>query len=332
MINHDFLTNTQVQEIISESRSRGAISHYSNSVESGFEIPYPIGQGSWTQVVVREGLKLGVLDVVKRQSHVHLLSSSSNPYLTSVFYLAGRSQMSMRSISEHVHQANYSYGLYLPQVEGIEVFPAAERVQIIQLSMDVNLFRELCLGQTHRLPPDFQAITHSTQNPFLFQFGTITPDIRATLQQILDCPYAGFIKRLYLESKALELLSLQLQQAVDQVESGCQLPTVSAADIERIHAAKAILSDRIDHPPGLMELSRLVGLNDFKLKQGFKQVYGTTVFGYLYEYRMQRAQQLLLERQMNIEEVARAVGYANRSSFAVAFRRKFGVNPKRFST
>ncbi len=156
--------------------------------------------------------------------------------------------------------------------------------------------------------------------------------MRLTLQQILECPHTGFIKRLYLESKALELLSLQFQQAVDQVESGCQLAYISGADVDRIHAAKKILDDRLIDPPSLLELAHLVRLNDFKLKQGFKQVYGTTVFGYVYEQRMQWAQILLQEHQMNVEEIARTIGYANRSSFAAAFRRKFGINPKSYQS
>lgn len=79
-----------------------------------------------------------------------------------------------------------------------------------------------------------------------------------------------------------------------------------------------------------MTLARQVGLNDFKLKLGFRQVFGTTVFGYLHEHRMEQAQLLLQERRMNVEEVARTVGYANRSSFA-AFRKKFGINPKYYT-
>mgnify|MGYP002777060169 CR=1 FL=1 len=335
MSSRETLTHIQVQDIISESRAAGTIAHYADAIESGFAIPEQIGRGAWTQILVREGLRLGVLDVVKRQPHVHLLDPDTDPCLTSMFYVAGRSQMSLRALGTHVNRADYSYGFYLPGVAGVEEFPAGEQVHIVQLTMSVNLFREFCLSQPHRLPAEFQSVLDSRQQPFLFQFGILTPAMRTTLQQILDCPYTGFVKRLYLESKALELLSLQFQQAIERAElaqvhasHACSL--LHPADVERIHAARDILSDRIQHPPGLMELARLVGLNDFKLKQGFKQVFGTTVFGYVYECRMQQAQQMLQARQMNIEEVARALGYANRSSFAVAFRRKFGVNPKRF--
>ncbi|MEH2463941.1 helix-turn-helix transcriptional regulator [Nostoc sp.] len=58
--------------------------------------------------------------------------------------------------------------------------------------------------------------------------------------------------------------------------------------------------------------------------------FGTTVFGYLHDYRMEQARQLLLSGQMKIEQVAQIVGYVNRSRFANAFRKKYGINPKAY--
>ncbi|YAF95181.1 MAG: helix-turn-helix domain-containing protein [Nodularia sp. CChRGM 3473] len=79
-----------------------------------------------------------------------------------------------------------------------------------------------------------------------------------------------------------------------------------------------------------MELPRLVGLNDCTLKQSFKSVFGTTVFAYLYDLRMEQAQLLLQENRMNITEVAKTIGYTNSRSFATAFKRKFGISPSNY--
>ena len=86
----------------------------------------------------------------------------------------------------------------------------------------------------------------------------------------------------------------------------------------------------IEHPPSLMMLAKLSGLNDYKLKRGFRQVFGSTVFGYLRTYRMEQARQLLLERKMTVSEVARSVGYSSLSRFSLAFKQQFGVLPGSF--
>lgn len=84
----------------------------------------------------------------------------------------------------------------------------------------------------------------------------------------------------------------------------------------------------MDQPPSLINLARQVGLNDCTLKRGFRQVFGKTAFGYLHDYRLEQARQLLQERELNISEVAHTIGFASRSYFAAAFRKKFGVSPR----
>ena len=153
--------------------------------------------------------------------------------------------------------------------------------------------------------------------------------MQVVLQQVLYCPYQGLTKKMYLEGKALELMTLQFTQllAGNQTKSHFILRT---EDIDRIHHAKEILVNNLDNPPSLLELAKLVGLNDYKLKRGFRQVFGTTVFGHLYNYRMEQARQMLETSQIKIQEAARTVGYTSQSSFNAAFKRKFGINPKSY--
>lgn len=84
-------------------------------------------------------------------------------------------------------------------------------------------------------------------------------------------------------------------------------------------------------PPSFPALSRKIGLNDYKLKAGFKAMFGTTVFGYLREKRLEKALLLLQQGEMNVTETSSAVGYSNTSYFAEGFREKYGVNPSAFA-
>jgi len=102
---------------------------------------------------------------------------------------------------------------------------------------------------------------------------------------------------------------------------------LSNSDIVQLHLARDLILERMTDPPTLIELSRMVGLNDHKLKHGFKAVFGMTVFGYLREKRMEKALQLLQQGLMNVSETSLAVGYSNPSYFAEMFRHRFGVNP-----
>ena len=67
-----------------------------------------------------------------------------------------------------------------------------------------------------------------------------------------------------------------------------------------------------------------------KLKEGFKQVYGDSVFSFLFDYKMEVARQLLATGSYNVNEVGLKVGYSTASHFIAAFKKKFGITPKKF--
>ena len=135
---------------------------------------------------------------------------------------------------------------------------------------------------------------------------------------------------MYLECKCLELIALKLEQIQQRTRPAKKACLLNPDDVERIQIARDILLENAQHPPTLVALARQVSLNDYKLKVGFRQVFGTTVFGYLHRYRMEQAHRLLTEQRMNVKEVAQAVGYANQSRFASAFRKQVGLNPKTY--
>lgn len=132
---------------------------------------------------------------------------------------------------------------------------------------------------------------------------------------------------MYLQVRVLELIRLQLTpMLVDQ--GGVQRPPrLKAETIARIHHAREILHSRIENPPSLLELSQLVGVSDRTLRRGFQQLFGTTVFSYITNQRMEWAESLLRQGNLSVAEVANKVGYSNLGHFAAAFKRRFGITP-----
>ena len=112
--------------------------------------------------------------------------------------------------------------------------------------------------------------------------GQTTPEMQIILHQIVNCPFQGLIKEIYLQTKCLELMALKLEPDTAGERELMRSRILRGDDINRIYHARAILISDFDNPPSLLELARQVGLNDYKLKIGFRQVFNTTVFGYLW--------------------------------------------------
>ena len=212
-------------------------------------------------------------------------------------------------------------------------FKLKEGKRILKIDIHLEprkLLSNLVSDELDLFPLGLRQVIEGTNSDFYHDMNVITPSMKLALNQILHCPFQGISKRFYLESKCLELIALKLEQLTQNNREPEKAIALKSEDVERIHQAKKILIDNFDNPPSLPELARLVGLNDRKLKQGFRQVFNTTAFGYLHDYRMVEAMSLISTGHMNINEVIRAVGYASRSSFCKAFRKRFGASPNNY--
>lgn len=201
----------------------------------------------------------------------------------------------------------------------------------INIHIEPDLLKVFFSDSLGQFPPELLPLIKENDWQECFSGLKVTPAMHVVAQQIINCPYQGFTQQIYLQSKVFELMALYLEQLQPSYKTQNSIDKFKPEDIDRIHQAKNILLTRYHNPPSLLELSRQVGLNDFKLKIGFRHCFGTTVFGCLHQYRMEQAQKLLEQGDLTITGVARAVGYANRSHFAAAFKRKFGVNPSIYS-
>lgn len=132
---------------------------------------------------------------------------------------------------------------------------------------------------------------------------------------------------MYLYSKAFEMVAVFLKEKQAELVGKQSKIKLTDDDVKKIKEARQIVEGNIAEPYSIDELSRLVGLNTFKLKCGFKELYQNTVFGYLRECRMKKARRCLSCSNCTVLEVANIVGYSNPSHFSVAFRKQYGINP-----
>ncbi|CCN72494.1 helix-turn-helix domain-containing protein [Vibrio nigripulchritudo] len=150
--------------------------------------------------------------------------------------------------------------------------------------------------------------------------------VSTILHQLVETNSYNELQTLFAQAKVYELLSLTL----DNMGAELNTCTLSKSDIARLHQARDLLEQNLISPPSLIDLAHEVGINDFKLKKGFRELFQITPYAYLRHYRMTVAQNMLARHDMSVSAVANAVGYNNLGHFAKAFRKQFGLKPKDF--
>ena len=154
-----------------------------------------------------------------------------------------------------------------------------------------------------------------------------TIQMQTVLQQLNNTELLGNAAGVYADLKVLELFLLQFHQMDTQKYQSYQY-CKTRTDIDKIHEVSELIVSDLQQTPSISELAREMGMNEKKLCYGFKEIFGNTIFGYLYDYKMNFAQQLLLHTDKSISEIAFQCGYEHLSHFSTAFKRKFGRSPQ----
>ncbi len=278
---------------------------------------------------VRAGMRLFAMNVeARRDFEVNLDPATSGVFVSLV--LDGSTDFAVQAPAGR--QAHWELasgrsviGTFQPERSRWTV-PAAESHRFVELQLSSGRASKLLSEYLDTIPGELPALLAQPQGFPQFLELPLTLPLRMIARQVLNCPLEGYARRLFMESKTLEILALQLQSLSSPTP---QAPAIrNKQERERLDEARLIIEKELADPPSLMELSRWVGLNDFKLKRGFRELYQTTVFGYVRMLRMEKARSLLEKGDMNVSEVASLTGYTCFSHFSEAFRKQFGVSPR----
>ena len=196
---------------------------------------------------------------------------------------------------------------------------------VVSLLISINKFHSLFSEDAnliHFLSPENNTKKYYDTRP-------ISPAMSVVLSQIMEAKIHESIQILYFKGKVYELLSLFFNKSEDADVEQCPF-LVDEQNVRKIRKAKEIILNQMTEPPTLQELSTTIGLNIKKLKEGFKQIYGETVYGYLLDHKMNEARSMLNSKQYNINEISLKLGYSTSSHFISAYKKKFGTTPKKY--
>ena len=215
--------------------------------------------------------------------------------------------------------------LYNPQKELPLNLEVAPKSWIISILISIKKFHTLFSSDTEMIP----FLSKDNLEKKYYTEESISPSMAIVLNQIFHYNQNSSIKTLYLKGKSYELLSLFFNTNEDPNAEHC--PFLSDEEnVLKIKKAKEIIIKNMAEPPGLQELADEVGISMKKLKAGFKEIYGDTVFNFLFDYKMEFARKLLESGSYNVNEVGLKIGYSTSSHFIAAFKKKFGTTPKKY--
>jgi AraC-like DNA-binding protein len=223
--------------------------------------------------------------------------------------------------SREIHK-HHNYFFYNPEKDLPFLLRQAPQSRMVFLTISLENLHKLFI------PDALPFLTPENINRKFYDEREIPSHLHLVLNQLFTMHLSESAEKLYYHGKVFELLSLYFSTQKPNTES---CPFLNDEEtVRKIKHAKEYLLKNMESPPGLKELAKIAGLNDYQLKVGFKEIYGNTVFGYLLDHRLDHAHLLLDSHKYKVNEVAYLIGYTNPSHFIAAFRKKFGITPKKY--
>ncbi|MEC4113412.1 AraC family transcriptional regulator [Myroides pelagicus] len=243
------------------------------------------------------------------------------------FALKGRSLSTTNKRKQTVEFSPYQHNIIYSDNNAGQIQWTEKDLYLCEINLTPEFFLKY-LPQDNQLFDRFHNLITKEKSGLLSPVNqAITPLMYQLIVDIIQCNRSGAFKRMYIEAKVIELLLIQLEQ----LSLRHQKPlSINKTDIEKIQAVKDYIINNLDAEDSLIDLAHRVGTNEFTLKKGFKELFGTTVFGLWNQQKLEQAKRLLTNQQISISEVAYLLGYKNPRHFSTAFKNKFGCSPSAF--
>lgn len=154
----------------------------------------------------------------------------------------------------------------------------------------------------------------------------ITNELLTILNDLENKNFKGITQKIYLKAKVFELLALQIENYKNSDTNNLMV----SKTIKKLYLVRQIIIDKLEQNFSINQLSKKVLLNEFELKSEFKRIFGYSIKKFSAMEKMNKAKSLLSNTQLPIYQIAEDVGYKNATHFSAAFKKSFGLTPKKF--
>ncbi len=263
-----------------------------------------------------------------RMEAIEYQGSVKNEVITLFFNLKGMVRTSHEGArnTETFELGNYQHNLFYSTTSNGSFESRENTLKTFMIQFSLPAFLRLTKNANDVLNRFTENILKGKPVALANQNLTLTGDMYQSINSLINCKYEKGLKRMFYLSKCIELLVLQAE-AYNVTVSKPDLVIKKSYDTECIYFAKEYLLANIENPPSLTQLSKICGINEYKLKKGFKEVFGNTVFGFLSDKKLEMARTDLLNKDKPVSEIAYELGYSSPQHFSLAFKKKFGISP-----
>ena len=215
---------------------------------------------------------------------------------------------------------------YTSEESRAELWTDYETLKYLQIQIKYQYIFNLIDPESNR--ESAEILEQMIHNNFIFLHKETPPnmtvEMHLILKEIISYYRKGIMQKLFIEAKIIKMLILIFEQfnEKDTAEDLSEIPLI----------IKKFIDENYHRNLKVEEISKILGINETKIRKEFKLHYNTTIIDYISELRMLKAKKLIVNKDLMIKEIAIDCGYEYVQNFTRAFKKKFGVSPEKLRT
>jgi len=328
------INDMQAKDVVINMARILKVDYHQDHNEICFDIPNELGTGYMKAISFDFGL--GALDIdckLKNAIELKLDNDLVQP-LKMIFnresairhhFDGTENSREIKNLENSILSCNGKHG---------HVFKIPENEPICMLSLEINRksFEKKIESFLPNMNENLEQLFRDVNGINLFNYsGYYSLETAKFLEEFTECEHSGFMRSVYLEGKAYEILTEQLKQYLDDLKDPESRQILRQSTVNKIKEAAEIIRDELDNVPNILALAHRVGLNQNTLQNGFKVLFKTSVNRYVKNERIEKAKELLENTRLNITEITYKIGINSRSYFSKLFKERYGVSPKAYA-
>ena len=328
------LRDMQARDVVMDMARILKVDFHEDNNEICIDIPDTLGSGYIKAITFDFGL--GVLEVDCKLNQTVELSLDNDLVqpLKMIFNREAAFEHRFAEIEEKHNIEHLENAILSCNGKHAHIFkiPANEPICMLSLEINRKLFEKKIEAFLSEMDENLEQLFKDVNGINLFYYKSYySLEIAKFLEEFTDCDLSGFMRSVYLEGKAYEILTEQLKQYLDDLNDPGTRKILRQSTVNKIKEAANIIREEIDNVPNILALSHRVGLNQNTLQNGFNILYKTSVNQFVKNERIELAKELLETSDLNVTQVTYKIGINSRSYFSKLFKERYGVSPKAYA-
>jgi AraC-like DNA-binding protein len=319
------------QEVIKEI-AESLKTHFEEKCSEYFlDIPQDFGEGKIRGINFSNGLGIIIYDCTfNEKTEIKFTKNDIHP----VKYLYISEGTIQHRFAETTNQNQLDkYGCAIVASKNhnghILSFDAQEKTYLLSLEIDRKKFFEKMECELTELSDELKNLFLDTNASSAFYHqGYYSVSFEQLINSLNEHEDEKFIRKLFLEGKALEIFIKQIDLFEDDLKPDSDKTFLRPSELSKIKELAVYIEDNIHTELRIMDLSTISGLNANKLQNGFKYIFQQTVNEYLMQQRMLKASFLLKTTDKSLSEISEEIGITSKSYFSKSFKKFYGVLPR----